>query len=517
MTPVHDPVRRLAHAVLMPGFTGTSAPKWLIEALHEGLGSVCYFGHNLRSPEQTAELSARIHDAGPVVIAMDEEGGGVTRLHVADGSPHVGAAVLGRADDLALTAVVARGIARDVRAAGIDLALAPVADVNSDPANPVIGVRSFGAEPEPVGRHAAAWVGAVQDEGVAACAKHFPGHGDTRVDSHVGLPVVEVELETLRAREMVPFAAAVEAGVRCVMTSHIVFPALDSRMATISPAVLGLLRDDLGFDGVIVSDAVSMLAVVETVGFAEGVVQALAAGVDLVCLGNPGIPLTGDAPTDEEEFRTAVDAVVAAVAAGRLPLARIEEAASRVHALAEWTRTRREGGPAPAAEDIPDTTAANDAVAARALRVRGEVAGVLGGPVRIVDVRRRRNVASGRLSDLVADALLARLPGSTVEAVFARTATVEGRATRADLADEQGGTVTPGEPADVVLAGTPGSDPAQDAALALQLERAPDAVVVCLGWAATADSLPAARNAVFTYGESLPTARALTELLTGRP
>jgi len=132
--------RRLAYAVLMPGFLGTSPPPWLLDALRDGLGGVCYFGHNLTSPGQVAALSGAIHAAGPAVVGMDEEGGGITRLHVRDGSPHVGASVLGRADDLALTRTVAAGIARDVRAAGIDLVLAPVVDVNSDPANPVIGV-----------------------------------------------------------------------------------------------------------------------------------------------------------------------------------------------------------------------------------------------------------------------------------------------------------------------------------------------------------------------------------------
>ncbi|MFJ2634089.1 glycoside hydrolase family 3 N-terminal domain-containing protein [Streptomyces sp. NPDC087422] len=515
---VDERTRRLVHAVLMPGFTGTSAPPWLLDALRDGLGSVCYFGHNLESPEQTAALSKRIHAAGRAVIAMDEEGGGVTRLHVCGGSPHVGAAVLGRADDLALTAAVARGIARDVRAAGIDLALAPVADVNSDPANPVIGVRSFGADPGLVGTHTAAFVTAMQAEGVAACAKHFPGHGDTKVDSHVGLPVVAVDLETLRSRDLVPFAGAVAAGVRCVMTSHIVFPALDSAMATVSPAVVALLRDGLGFDGVIVSDAISMLAIAETIGFAESAVRALAAGVDLVCLGNPGLPLTGGTPTDEEEFRAVLDAVTRAVAEGRLPVARLEEAAARVHALADWTQGARgaRGGDVSEASVTSDVTDANAAAARRALRVRGQVAGSLSGAVRVVDVRRRRNVATGRLSDLVADALLERLPGSTVEAVFARTATVEGRAQQGDLTpgEAQDGTASPGIPADVVLVGTPGSDPAQDAALARQLALSPGAVVVCLGWPGTEDVLPEAVNAVFTHGESLPTARAVAALLT---
>lgn len=504
-------VRRLAHTVLMPGFAGTSPPPWLLDALAEGLGGVCYFGHNIAGPERTAALSERIHRAGTAVIATDEEGGTVSRLHVAQGSPHVGAAVLGRVDDPALTAEVARGIARDVRRAGIDLVLAPVVDVNSDPANPVIGVRSYGGEPDLVGRHAAAFVRAVQAEGVAACAKHFPGHGDTKVDTHAGLAVVDVDLATLRARELVPFAAAIAADARCVMTAHIVFPALDEAPATLSAPLLALLREELGFEGVVVSDAVDMRAISATIGFAEGVVRALAAGVDLVCLGNPALPGAGSTATGEEEFRTALDAVLAAVREGRLPLARLEEAAARVAALSHWSRTHdRADLPA------PDSAKANDRAARQALHVRGPVAGTLRSPVHVVDVRRRRSVVSGRISDRLTAALLDRLPGSTAEAVFARPDGAEGRATEADL----GGGPGNGTPAsavhraDVILTGTPRADPAEEAALLRLLERHPEAVTVCLGLPASTEDLPAARRAVFTYGDSAPTVRAVTALLT---
>ncbi|WP_232792444.1 glycoside hydrolase family 3 protein [Actinacidiphila yeochonensis] len=500
-------LRRLAYAVLMPGFDGTEPPRWLLDALAGGLGSVCYFGHNLESAEQTARLSEAVHAAGEVLIAMDEEGGAVSRLHVRAGSPHVGAAVLGSAGDPELTRAVARNIARDVRAAGVDMALAPVLDVNSNPANPVIGVRSFGSDPDVVATHSVEFVRAFQDEGVAACAKHFPGHGDTSVDSHVGLPVVTVDLPTLRARDLPPFAAAVAAGVHAVMTSHIVFPALDDRMATVSPAVLGLLREDLGFDGVIVSDAMDMRAVTETLGLAGGTVAALAAGVDLVCLGNPG-PGAGATGTDEEIFRTTADEVVAAVADGRLPRRRLAEAAARVRRLTTWCAQRRE----------PDW--AEYAAARQALRVRGEVAGTLRGEVRVVDVRRRRNIASGRLSGLTLRALAEALPGTVVDAVFAPTTGSEGRADAADLAAATAPPAAgprPGDdlPVDVLVTGTPRTDPLEAAELDRQLALHPDAVVLCLGWPSGPDDIPAARRAVFTYGDSWPTARAATALLTG--
>lgn len=511
--PVAAPgLRRLAHTVLMPGFGGTGEPPaWLRAALAEGLGSVCYFGHNITGPQATAALSARLHATGSVLIALDEEGGTVTRLHAAAGSPHAGAATLGRADDPELTRAVARSLAHEVRAHGADLLLGPVADVNADPANPVIGVRSYGADPALVGRHVAAFTEAVQGEGIAACAKHFPGHGDTKVDTHAGLAVVDVSPETLRARELVPFAAAVRAGARCVMTAHIVFPALDEAPATLSPAVLGLLREELGFTGVIVSDAIDMRAISRTYGFAEGVVRTLAAGVDLVCLGNPALPAApGEAAGDgEAEFRAALDAILAAVEEGRLPLARLAEAAARVEALARWSAAHR-------ADPVdPGTVAAGREASAvageRALAVRGPVAGSLTGPVRIVDVRRRRNIASGRLREQVAEALAQRLPGSISTAAFAPQAGVEGRVTDEGAAPSPARTTE----ADVLLVGTPHADPEQAEALDALLDRNPDALVVCLGWPAGPEDLPRARRAVFTYGDAHPNAEALADLLTG--
>ncbi|WP_431032791.1 glycoside hydrolase family 3 N-terminal domain-containing protein [Streptomyces sp. P6-2-1] len=514
MTDVDPDLRRLAHTVLMPGFGGTGRsgpPAWLLAAIGEGLGSVCWFGHNVTDRAETAALAARLHAAGDVLVALDEEGGTVTRLHVADGSPHAGAATLGRADDPALTAAVARSVAQEVRAHGADLVLGPVADVNADPANPVIGVRSYGAEPHLVGRHVAAFVAAAQAEGVAACAKHYPGHGDTRTDTHAGLAVVDVSPETLRTRELVPFAAAVAAGARAIMTAHIVFPALDDAPATLSPAVLRLLREDLGFTGVVVSDAIDMRAISRTVGFAEGVVRTLAAGVDLVCLGNPGMPLRGeDGGSDdgERDFRTALDAITAAVTEGRLPRARLAQAAARVRDLAAWSARHRT---APVDEAVLAAGhEASEAAARLALTVRGDVAGTLTGSVHLVDVRRRRNIASGKLSDHVTDALLARAPGARLTRVFARGEATEGRVTEESAA----GPVLP-EAADVILVGTPHADPEQAKALDALIDAHPDALVVCLGWPAGPDDLPRARRLVCAYGDARPNAKALAELLTG--
>lgn len=314
-------------AVLLPGFTGTALPPWLEARLRDGLAGVCLFAENIASPAQLRELTDAIRTANPLaVIAIDEEGGDVTRLHAATGSPYPGNALLGRIDDLELTAEVGRTVARELRAAGVGLNFAPDADVNSNPDNPVIGVRSFGADPRRVAEHVAAWVAAHEAEGVATSAKHYPGHGDTAEDSHLALPVVDRSPTELAERELVPFAAAIRAGARTIMTSHLLLPRLDpERPATFSPAVLGALRRDLAFDGVIVTDALDMAGASGRTGIPAAAVRALAAGCDLLCLGTRN--------TDAQ-----LDAIVAAVAEaldrGDLDAGRLDDAAGRVRSLA---------------------------------------------------------------------------------------------------------------------------------------------------------------------------------------
>lgn len=500
-----DDIRRLALQVLMPGFAGTRLPKWLSRAIHEGLGGLCLFGHNVESIDQLRAMCDDAHHLGRTLVSIDEEGGIVSRLGARHGSRHVGAAVLGVADDLALTEQVAREIAVDLRHCGIDIDLAPVVDVNSNPANPVIGVRSFGAEPERVAQHGAAFIRGLQTMGVAACAKHFPGHGDTNVDSHAGLPRIDVDVTTLHHRELVPFRAAVEAGTRMVMTAHIIFPALEDRPATVSAPVLRLLREDLGFRGVIMSDALDMQAIADTIGMAEGCVQALAAGVDLVGLGNP--VLNKPDHTDERIFTDALEAIVTAAGTDRLPLARLQEAADRVAHLERWSRDRR-GGELPRRSKA--LSPADMQAAQASLRTGGAPHGRLSGRVRVVDVRRRRNVASGRNSSLIANALVARLPGSTVVTAFAGGATAEGRAADEDAARLR----KRSDHADVIITGTPALDDLESAELTRLLALSPDAVVVCTGWVSTPEQLDPARHTVCTGGDSLPTAAAVAELLT---
>jgi beta-N-acetylhexosaminidase len=314
--------------VLLPGFAGTDLPAWLERRLREGLAGVCLFGENVESPAQLRRLTDAIRAANPhALIAIDEEGGDVTRLHHLTGSPYPGNALLGRIDDLALTARVGATVARELRSAGVNLNFAPDADINSNPANPVIGVRSFGADPDLVSAHVAAWVAAHEAGGVAVSAKHFPGHGDTAQDSHLALPVVDLPVEALRARELRPFVAAIEAGARTIMSSHVLLPQLDREQpATFSPTILqGLLRGELGFEGVIVSDALDMVGASGEIGIPAAAVRAIAAGCDLLCIGT--------ANTDEQlaEIEAALDA---GVADGTLSRARLDDAIARTRALA---------------------------------------------------------------------------------------------------------------------------------------------------------------------------------------
>ncbi|MEC4019503.1 glycoside hydrolase family 3 protein [Streptomyces sp. H27-D2] len=360
-----DTLTRDALAVLQPGFTGTTAPDWLLRRLGEGLASVGLFGRNISSPEQLAALTAQLRaERDDVLVAIDEEGGDVTRLEVRTGSSFPGNHALGAVDDPELTRAVARELGRRLAACGVNLNWAPSADVNSNPGNPVIGVRSFGADPQLVARHTAAYVEGLQAAGVAASTKHFPGHGDTAVDSHHALPRIDADLETLYARELVPFRAAIASGTKAVMSAHILLPALDPALpATLSPAALhGLLRKPaaeggLGFDGLIITDGMEMRAIAATYGIERGSVMALAAGIDAICVGG-GL-------ADEDTVLRLRDALVRAVRDGELSPERLADAAARVRALAGWARSQAAGA---AAASAPDAEVGLRA-ARRALRV----------------------------------------------------------------------------------------------------------------------------------------------------
>jgi len=476
-------VRELALSVLMPGFVGTALPRWLEERLEQGLGGVCLFGHNVESETQVRALTSAVHRAGSTaLVASDEEGGSVSRLDGGAGSPWPGHATLGALDDPDATYAVALGLGHGAAEAGLDLVLAPVLDVNSEPANPVIGVRSFGATPELVARHGAAFVRGLQDGGVAACGKHYPGHGATRTDSHVELPVLDIDEETWRTRDLPPFEAAVDAGIASVMTAHVVLTALDDRPATLSEPVLRTLRHDLGFEGAIISDALDMKAISAGVGRPAGAVQCLAAGVDLVCIGNPSFPATYD---DEAVVDELADAIERAVATGDLPLDRLEEASTRVGALsARQTACRPE---------VPPETFGTD-VTARALRVRGDVR-VTGDAVVVVP-RPPFGYAAGRVPSALVTRLRESRPAWEVREV-------DDPATARRAAEGSGAVI-------LVVEGR--HDPDVAASVRAVLEAAPDAVVVYGGLPRPDDP---GQHTIHTHGTGAAAARAVAARLLG--
>lgn len=323
-----DPeLRRLAGATLLVPFPGTIPPDWVLNELAGGLGGVVLFHFNIEGPRQLSELTRALREAGgDPVVSLDEEGGDVTRLGHRTASPYPGNAALGAVGDEALTRRVYREMGEDLRAVGVTVNLAPSVDVNAAEDNPVIGTRSFGADPDLVARHGVAAIRGLRDAGIAAVAKHFPGHGSTRQDSHHLLPTVDADLDLLDRRELPPFRAAVAAGVDAIMTAHVRIPAVTGDApATLAPAAItGLLRDRLGYTGPVITDALEMRGASEALGIPEAAVRSLLAGSDLLCLG---------ADQGPEVIEATREAIVAAVREGRLPAARLEEAADRAVTL----------------------------------------------------------------------------------------------------------------------------------------------------------------------------------------
>jgi beta-N-acetylhexosaminidase len=385
-----EELERLAAACLFPGFAGLSLSDDLRRWLDRGLGGFVLYARNVRDREQLAALTAALRAERPdLLIAVDEEGGDVTGIEAESGSSYPGNLALGTVDDVELTEQVAAAMGSDLAEVGINLDLAPVADVNSNPRNPVIGVRSFGVDAELVARHVGAFVAGVQGRGVAACAKHFPGHGDTDQDSHLELPVVAGPLEDA----LEPFRSAIQAGVRTIMTAHIVVAAFGEVPATLNRELLqGLLRRELGFSGLVITDALEMRAVSATVGAERGAIDALAAGADGLCL---GLDLAPD---------SVHRAVVDAVSSGRLDESRLREAAARVSETARW---------ATAAE--PETAARGEVGAVAARRaLHAEGAAALSRPALVVELRSEPSFAAGDSGRGFGESLRARASGTEV-------------------------------------------------------------------------------------------------------
>ncbi|MET7857169.1 glycoside hydrolase family 3 protein [Streptomyces sp. NPDC005318] len=504
-TSTTDTVTRDALAVLQPGFTGTTAPDWLLRRVGEGLSSVGLFGRNITSPQQLAALTAQLRaERDDVLVAIDEEGGDVTRLEVRHGSSFPGNHALGAVDDLELTRAVARELGRRLAECGVNLNWAPSADVNSNPGNPVIGVRSFGADPHLVARHTAAYVEGLQAAGVAACTKHFPGHGDTAVDSHHALPRIDVDLDTLHARELVPFRAAIAAGSKSVMSAHILLPALDpDRPATLSPQILtGLLREELGYDGLIVTDGMEMQAISSTYGIERGSVLAIAAGADAICVGG-GLE-------DEATVLRLRDALVTAVRTGELPEERLADAAARVRALASWTQRARGADPEPGVATqegtAPGTGIAADiglAAARRAVRLTG-TGELLTEPAYVAAFTPVANIAVGDETPWGVAAELARiLPGTATDTYSGETGEPAAAVMRAA-----------GERRIVAVVRDAHRHAWMSQALDALLAERPDTVVVEMG---VPQAEPRGALYVVTHGAARVCGRAAAEAITGSP
>lgn len=308
------------------GFPGLTPDRPLEGLIADGVAGVILFKRNVESSAQVASLVRALKTTAgrPLLASVDQEGGRVARLRGAPFTTLPPMRDIGRTGDAALATRVGRLLAYEVRALGFDVDFAPVLDVDTNPANPVIGDRSLSRDPHEVARLGVALAQGLEAGGVASCGKHFPGHGDTAKDSHLDLPSLPHSLQRLREVELVPFAAFARAGLASLMTAHVIFDALDPGVpATMSAKVLdALLRRELGYDGVVVSDDLEMKAIADHFSIERAVVEGLKAGVDLFLVCHHA-----------DLQRSAIEAVVRAVEAGEVSRERLAQALARVDRL----------------------------------------------------------------------------------------------------------------------------------------------------------------------------------------
>lgn len=325
------PLRREIGQLVFGSLSGPSVSADFAALAREfGLGGVTLFKRNIEEPAQVAELAREVRElvpGAPLWVAVDQEGGRVARLRrpFTEWPPM---AVLGRDGNPTLTARFARALAAELSAVGITLDFAPVLDVHTNPANPIIGDRAFSHDAAVVASRGVTIIEELQRAGVAACGKHFPGHGDTAVDSHLALPVVEHPPDRIRRVECEPFRAAIAAGVAFMMTAHVLVPSMDEALpATLSKTIVdGLLRRELGYEGVILSDDLEMRALADGWPRGEAAVLSIAAGCDGVLLCRA---LSEERHRDLDAHVEVLEALIHAVEDGRIPYARFEDALAR--------------------------------------------------------------------------------------------------------------------------------------------------------------------------------------------
>lgn len=348
---------------LAVGFDGPVIPDEFARLIRDyKVGNIILFRRNVHSREQLARLCGDLRrlvldETGhPPFITIDEECGSVSRLgHIAGETPS--AMAIGATGDPENARTIGRIIGERLRAVGVNLNLAPVLDCFTNQDNTVCGNRCFSSDPREVARFGPAYVAGLHESGILACGKHFPGHGDTAVDSHLALPTILKSVEALHETELVPFTAAIRAGIDAIMTAHIVFPAMDpDGPATVSRRILtGLLREEIGFQGLILSDAIEMKAVLNLFGVSDGTLRALNAGVDIAFICHSA-----------QQASDAMDYLEAAYAEGRLSDENIETAYRRI--LAHKARL-----PEPAAVldrfSAPDQQEAADRIMTASIRL----------------------------------------------------------------------------------------------------------------------------------------------------
>jgi len=319
-------MEKMIRQMMMVGFFGLSLSHETRELIKEiSMGGVILFARNCQTPQQIGQLCADLQSicegagAPQMFIAIDQEGGRVTRL--SEPFTHFPPMrKLGEKDSVELALNFAKAAASELGAVGINVNFAPVLDVNSNPQNPIIGDRALGDEPSVVSRMSVPIVNGLNSEGVLAVGKHFPGHGDTREDSHLTLPVVNKTMAELEQCELLPFRHAIQNGLQAMMTAHVLYPELDAdNPATLSADIItGILRNDMGFDGIIFSDDFEMKALNQST-LGEAAVDAVNAGVDILITCH-----------SSEKQQTIYDAILDAVRSGKIMPERIEESYNRI-------------------------------------------------------------------------------------------------------------------------------------------------------------------------------------------
>ncbi len=483
--------RRLAAGSILGSFRGDTAPDWLLDEIVQGLAGVVLFADNVVDDDQLRALCASLRQArSDVMIAIDEEAGDVTRLDGIHGSPFPGHATLGALDDVATTNEVAALLGRRLAELGITLNLAPCADINSNPSSPIVGTRAFSADADVANRHVPAFVTGLQAAGVAACVKHLPGHGGTSLDSHMTAPRIDETLDTLLAGPLRPFAAAIEAGVGCVMTGHLIVPSVDDAPASLSGRWTQILRQTLGFDGVILTDALDMAAVSGEYGITTALpltaIEALAAGADLLCLGSK---------LDHGPIDATISAVAAALHSGRLDRAAMQASRQRIATMHHRNATRRSTS-LPAATESVELLGL--AAASRALRLEGDV------PIsprgHIIECRPDANLAIGTTGW----GLVGELGGT---GWFGQQLHPGQQPNGSDIAQLPGPLV--------VVVRNAARDDWQQSVINNCAQARPDIIVVEMGWPAP---LPAAvTHRICTFGASRACSTAVLQRLIGAP